>query len=165
MRCERCGSAHDNARLVADRADKLAKPAAPALIETSQARDSTASPAKAAAVFKRIKLAFLVLLLGSVGVPLYFYGNPRIVLPESPTRERENAVITLLQCLLVFRQIGEQMQAGLEPDISLQCASPSGPNVLRRDDGEIRVSHPNPQLYGYRAIYVTNVNPEPVLLQ
>ena len=105
----------------------------------------------------------LALLIGSVGISLYFYGSPRIELEESPTREREEAVGTLMQCLQVFRQIGESMLEEREPDMTLQCEPPSGPNILRREDEVLRVSHANPQMFGISGLYVTSLSPEPIV--
>ncbi|MSR11401.1 MAG: hypothetical protein EXR84_06315 [Gammaproteobacteria bacterium] len=74
-------------------------------------------------------------------------------------------MITFVQCLLIFRQLGEQMATGQEPDMALQCAAPAGSNLLQRDGDTLRISHANPQLYGYSEIFVTNLDPDPIGLQ
>ena len=164
VRCERCAATHETAQLVAARSEKLKKPERININEALPNEDAPA-PYKKKQGPKWIGKLVLAILSIAIAIPLYFYAYPAYVEIDSPTKEREQSVTALMQCLLVFRQIGELMQSGQEPDMSLQCASPSGPNIVRRNDTTIRVSHPNPQLYGVREISVTNLNPEPVIVQ
>ncbi len=146
------------------RSEQLRKPVAPATQIVAVTNEPTAARA-GTTVITWIKWVCGVLLLASIGVPLYFYSNPVIEVAQSPTRAREEAVITFVQCLLIFRQLGEQMAAGQEADMALQCAAPAGSNLLQRDGDTLRISHANPQLYGYSEIFVTNLDPEPTALQ
>ena len=164
VRCESCAAKHETAQLVQARAEKLRQPAKPAIVEESLDIESF-GPRKQGRSYRWLLQLGVVLLLLAVGIPLYFYAYPKIELEDSPVRAREEQISGLMQCLLVFRQLGEQMQSGLEPDMSLQCASPSGPNILRRNDTVIRILHPNPQLYGVQEISVSNASPEPVIVQ
>jgi len=161
-RCERCAEAHENAQIVRAQTELLNKPATN-VTTTATTPVVSESAEKAAAFLTWLPWIGMVLVLGGVGTSLYFYANPSpIAVQESPSREREEAATALMQCLLVFRQIGEQLAAGQEPDMSLQCAPPSGPNRLERDEDTIRVSHTDPQLFALETLYVTNLDPEPV---
>lgn len=90
----------------------------------------------------------VALVLGGTGTALYFYANHSpIAVQASPSKAREDAAISLMQCLQVFRQIGEKMSIGQEPDMNLRCAPHSGANRLERNEDTIRISHTNPQLF------------------
>ncbi len=161
-RCERCSDAHENAQLVRAQAESLNKPASNVITKVTTPEISE-SAENVAAFLTWLPWIAMVLVLGGIGTSLYFYANPSpVAVQESPSRAREEAATALLQCLQVFRQLGEQMAAGQEPDMSLRCAPPSGPNRLERDEDTLRVSHTDPQLYGLETIFVTNLDPEPV---
>lgn len=161
-RCERCAQAHEDSQLVRARSEQLSEPA-PGVTSAVTAPAATDLPGQPSAILNWLPWIGLVLVLGGVGTSLYFYANPQIVVPESPTREREETATALIRCLQVFRQIGEQMAAGQEPDMRMQCDPPSGPNLLERDEDTIRVSHADPQLFGLQTLYVSNSDPEPVV--
>lgn len=161
-RCERCAEAYENAELVRAQTASLSKPAT-SVTTTVTAPVASESAGDTAALLTWLPWIGMVLVLGGVGTSLYFYANPSpIAVQESPSRAREEAATALMQCLQVFRQIGEQMAAGQEPDMSLRCVPPSGPNRLERDENTIRVFHTDPQLFGLETIFVTNLDPEPV---
>ncbi len=161
-RCERCAEAHENAQRVEAQTELLSKPATSVTTAVTSS-EATDSPGSSAAFLQWLPWIGMVLSLGGVGSSMYFYTNPSpVAVQESPSRAREEAATALLQCLQVFRQLGEQMAAGQEPDMSLRCAPPSGPNRLERDQDTLRVSHTDPQLYALETIFVTNLDPEPV---
>lgn len=166
IRCERCEAAFENELQVRRQTEKLRQPALPAVSETAPEKSDREGSVRVSQVFAWLKWVSVILVLLGAAVPLYFYAYPHIEAPAvSPTRAREEAATALIKCLQVFRRIGEQLQAGQEPDMSLRCAAPAGANLLQREGTTIRVTHPNPRLYGYRSITVTNQDPEPVALK
>ena len=164
VRCERCADTFETRKQVAAQAEKLNRPTILPEGEELPSQEAVL-PLNTSKVLQWIRGIALAGVFGGVGVPLYFYAHPDTVLPPSPTRDREVAASRFMECLQVFRQLGEMMEAGENPDMGLQCASPAGPNILRRDGNYWRVSHPNPQLLGIRGLYVTSENPEPVVVQ
>ena len=49
--------------------------------------------------------------------------------------------------------------------VCLSTLGPGATNLVTRADGDIKISHPQPDFYGYREIYVSRNNPEPTLVQ
>lgn len=67
-------------------------------------------------------------------------------------------------CVQVFWEIAEVLKNGEEPGDSLRCPEQILPNIIARQNNDIIVRHPNPQLLGYTDIFVTRNNPVPILV-
>ena len=63
------------------------------------------------------------------------------------------------------KEIGEILQTGEMPDPLLGCEQADEPNLISREGDIIRISHPDPGIYGYREIFVNSSDPEPSLIE
>ena len=71
---------------------------------------------------------------------------------------------SLVQCMLVFEEIGEILQSDEIPDPSLRCNPLDLEYIITRDGDDIRVSHPDPSIYGVNELFVSKSNPTPNLI-
>ncbi|MBL4580308.1 MAG: hypothetical protein JKY30_01510 [Flavobacteriales bacterium] len=96
-------------------------------------------------------------------VSLLLYASPMLFQFDAEAVAAFETSQALEECRLVFEQIGYALEDGEEPNPSLQCADSNVPNIIERQDGTVRVSHPNPRQYGLSAIYVSTETHEVVL--
>ena len=106
----------------------------------------------------------IVICSTAVYAQLYFYTNPA----EAPIDQQQLATnqrfASIVQCLNVFRQVGQILTVGEIPDPQLKCEDPGGPLVITTNGDTLSISHPNPSIYGVSQISVSNENPFPILL-
>lgn len=81
------------------------------------------------------------------------------VLAEERTRDQ------IESCMLVFWEIATALSEGGEPDDSMRCQDTGLPMIVATIDGDLRISHPRPDLLGLTDIYVTRSNPVPILVE
>ena len=111
-------------------------------------------------------LIWLVIVIFSIAVyaQLYFYTNPTEANIDQQQLAINQRLVSIVQCLNVFRKIGQILTIGEMPDSQLKCEDLSGPLVITTDGDTISISHPNPSIYGVSQISVSNDNPFPTLL-
>lgn len=81
-----------------------------------------------------------------------------IIAEETTRNQIEN-------CMLVFWEIATRFANGDGYDDSLQCPEAGMPMDVATIDGELRVSHPRPDLLGLTDIYVLRGDPTPILVE
>ena len=59
----------------------------------------------------------------------------------------------------------DRLGASQWPDASRHCAGSDVPNIITTLGDDIRVAHPNPEVYGYTQIYVSRSNPDPTMVE
>lgn len=111
-------------------------------------------------------LIWLVIVICSIAIyaQLYFYTNPTEATIDQQQLAINQRLVSIVQCLNVFRKIGQILTIGEMPDSQLKCEDPSGPLVITTDGDTISISHPNPSIYGVSQISASNDNPFPTLL-
>ena len=161
--CEACKAVQDSQRYVEHESQKLSRPETPVRHHErslENGRDGAAAKSPNYAVHLII-IAVCLCFLAVRGYMLYAGARAA---PDPALLIQEQQMSSLVACLFVFRQIGEQLAANLAPAPDLRCADDAGPNRIARNGDQVRVSHANPEIYGYQAIYVTNAAIEPVLV-
>lgn len=162
--CENCAEDYENEKYVSSQAEKLARPKSSPLIEDSEEEEFT--PSRPSGKHKNIIPAIVIgICVCVISVQLYLYSNPIQVEQDPDALAREQAIASLVQCMLVFREIGLLLQNGGLPDDSMRCADSSVANIVSNVDGVVRVSHPNPRYYNHREISVSSTSPEPRLVR
>ena len=85
--------------------------------------------------------------------------TPQQVAAEERTRNQIEA------CMLVFWEIAEVLAAGRTPGDNLRCEETGLPMNVTTSNGDLRISHPRPDLLGLTDIFVTRSNPVPILVE
>ena len=91
------------------------------------------------------------------------FGAAAALSPQEVAAE-ERLLDQINSCVQVFWEIAEVLKNGEEPGESLRCPEQSLPYIIARQDNDIVVRHPSPQLLGYTDIFVTRNNPVPILV-
>jgi hypothetical protein len=84
---------------------------------------------------------------------------------EKEVMTEELGISSLQRCVVVFREIGSLLRSAQTPNESMRWDTSGTPNIIERTDGDIKVSHPHPDFYGYKEIYVSRSNTEPSLIK
>lgn len=162
--CDKCESIKQNERFVEAQTQKHAKPAAPVIPL------QTESEAEATQQAKKANPNTLPMVI--IGVCVVIIAAMQFVAFQSRYQPiaREELIDTmgissLQRCVLVFREIGTLLRSAQIPEESMRCDDSGTPNIIERSDGDIKVSHPHPDFYGYKDIYVSRSNTEPTLVQ
>jgi hypothetical protein len=84
---------------------------------------------------------------------------------EPPLRigPKETDAITN-QCLKHLWAVSKRLQEGLPPGKDMICPASGKPFEVIRDDSNIVVRSPSPELYGFNELRVSNQNPVPELI-
>jgi len=161
--CEKCISAVETEDFVTAQSKKLNKTE----IELVLSKHAEGKEADHSGVGKRKDGVVLWLGFGGgsvmIFISLLIYAFPMLFQFDAQAAEAFEASQALEECRLVFEEIGYQLEDGEEVDESLQCADSNVPNIVERQGGRVRVSHPNPRAYGLSAIYVSNETHEVML--
>lgn len=159
--CEPCAAALESERRVAEKSSKLNEQTQPVTILQAD-EDTEVIRRRKKSNPARWQIPAILLCAGVITARVYFLLNPPPVPADPQFQVLQQTITSKVQCLLVFRQIGVMLSAGQTPDPALHCAQPDAPNIISRSGDVVRVSHPDPQLYGWRALYVSSDNPDPV---
>lgn len=162
--CERCAEVFDNEKYVSSQTEKLTRPESTLVVDDPDAQTSV-SPGRKKQDNKVIPIVVIGICACILAVQLYLYSNPAQVEQPPELIAQQRALDSLVQCMLLFQQIGLVLQEGRMPDNSMTCADSSTPNVVSNVDGTLRISHPNPQHYGYAEISVSDADPEPRVIR
>jgi len=68
-------------------------------------------------------------------------------------------------CLQILWKVSALLQQGRLPDKTLLCPASQKPFMVTEIAGDIIVSSPNPELYGFKAMRVSKKNPVPELIK
>ncbi|MDA1369614.1 MAG: hypothetical protein O2971_02485 [Proteobacteria bacterium] len=80
-------------------------------------------------------------------------------------QEQEDNRFAIESCMLVFWDIATQLANGGQPDPTASCVEAGAPMLIARSNGDLRISHPRPELLGFSDIYVTRSNPVPIMVE
>ena len=161
-RCESCMKAFEAEQKISRESSRQHAAAMPDM--TSEPADAFVAPQP------RSESRYPVVQMAIIGVCVLLIAARYLLMPgtgepaDSSAAVREQVATSAVSCLLVFRQIGLQLVANQPHDPSLVCSDSPVPNRVSRDGGTVRVSHPNPEVYGFREIWVSNESPDPVLV-
>ncbi len=162
--CERCSEIHETEKYVTTQSEKLERPESTMVVE-EPAKEEFIPPTRRRGSSKVIQWAVVVVGFCIISSQLYFYSRPAEVQQDPSALAREQQLNSLVQCMLVFREIGLTLQEGRMPSNSMLCADSAAANILRNEEGGIRFYHPNPQYYGYAEISVGDESAEPKLVR
>ena len=79
-----------------------------------------------------------------ISVRLFTSSNTEYVPIDPAVRAQQLAIISLDRCISIFREIGEILKNDRMPGESLRCDESAATNLVIRADGDIKISHPQP---------------------
>lgn len=162
--CDKCDAIKENERFVQGEQAKLGKPAAPAIPMQTDVDDAEQSNRPKKSNPNTVPLIVITCCILIIAVQQFFVYQSRYK-PIEPESLVENLGISSLQrCIVVFREIGTQLRSAQLPNESMRCDDSGTPNIIERSEGDIKISHPHPDFYGYSQIYVSRSNTEPTLV-
>jgi len=152
--CEKCSDIVQSEAYVSAQSESLNRPAAEAPTSTPDLPPSEAQQ-------RRDKdRVFIWLGIGGSAVMMFMslliYSFPMLFEFDTELLAAIEAEDALEDCRLVFEEIGYVLSDGGVPDASMSCAETNVPNIISRQGGTVRVSHPNPGMHGLAEMYVTN---------
>lgn len=112
-----------------------------------------------------LPLAVIGVCISIIGVSQFLAFQSAYKPIDSETMVEELGIGSLQRCIVVFREIGSLLRSAQTPNESMRCDDSGTPNIIERTDGDIKVSHPHPDFYGYKEIYVSRSNIEPTLIE
>ena len=88
-------------------------------------------------------------------------------MPLTPqqVQAEETQLFQIESCMMVFWDIATQLANGEEPDANLRCEETGLPMLVATENGDLRISHPRPDLLGLTDIFVTRSNPVPIVVE
>lgn len=111
---------------------------------------------------EKMYMAILVLSFLFISFRVYTSIGATSILTQQQIQAEEVAINQLNLCVMVFWEIAAQLQNNQEPEQSLACAESDELNIISRDNDDIIVTHPHPELLGYSEISVRKSNPVPI---
>jgi len=162
--CEPCSEIFEAEKFVSTQSESLERPKS-TLVVDQLATENFNPRTHSKKTGKAIQRAVIVVGVCIISAQLYFYNNPTQVQQDPSAIAREQQLSSLVQCMLIFREIGLILQDGRMPDSSMICADSPVLNGVRNEDGVLHIYHPNPQYYGYGEISVSNEDPEPNVIR
>ncbi|MFT6056695.1 MAG: hypothetical protein ACJAS2_000971 [Pseudohongiellaceae bacterium] len=162
--CDPCDKIAENEKFVDSQTKKYTAPERPSIQMQTEDSVEKGSPKKHSNQ-NTLPLAVITVCLLIIGVSqfLAFQSAYKPIEPENMIEEL--GIGSLQRCILVFREIGSLLRSAQTPNESMRCDDSGTPNILERTDGNIKVSHPHPDFYGYKEIYVSRSNTEPTLIK
>ena len=161
--CEKCVEIRETEKYVSTQTQQHEQPETTIKMEKADDAGKFAEPKKKSNA-KHIQLGIIFICFGVMAFQLYRSQTDTSVPIDPETSAREVAITSFAQCLMVFRQIGLVLENGEMPGESMRCDEPEAANIVEQVGGDVRISHPDPELYGYSEIYVSRNNPEPVIV-
>ncbi|MDA1369334.1 MAG: hypothetical protein O2971_01030 [Proteobacteria bacterium] len=162
--CEKCVAIRETERYVAAQSKQLGPKNKPLKVDQPDDKKTT-SPGRRKSTSKAWQWAIIVASLIFVTVRMFFFSAPTSQSLGEPDIARQIALTSFAQCLLVFREIGVSLANGLNAQNTPRCADSDRANIVTTIGSDIRVAHPDPGFYGYRQIYVSRNNPDPILIE
>jgi hypothetical protein len=162
--CERCSEISETEKFVSSQAENLERPKSTIVVD-EPVTDTFNPPTRRKIQSNVIQWAVIAVGGCIISTQLYFYNNPAQVQQDPSAIAREQQLSSLVQCMLIFREIGLILQDGRMPDNNMICADSDTANVVANEEGSIRLFHPNPQYYGYDEISVSGADAQPRLVR
>lgn len=162
--CEACVDIREAERFVSAQSQQLNQPAISVTVEKVEA-ESPVAPTRAKPGRRTVQWVILLACFLIISVRMYTTSNTVYVPIDPAVRAQQLAIIPLESCILIFREIGGILKNNNMPGESLRCDESGTINLVTRADGDIKISHPQPDFYGYREIFVSKNNPEPTLVK
>ena len=162
--CEACVDIREAERFVSAQSQQLNQAPKPVAVEKVDA-DIPQAPGRAKSKSRTVQWMVLLVCFLIISVRLFTPSNTEYVPIDPVIRAQQLAIVPLDRCISIFREIGEILKNDRMPGESLRCDESGATNLVTRADGDIKISHPQPDFYGYREIYVSRNNPEPTLVQ
>ncbi len=161
--CDKCDAIKENERFVKGEQAKLGKPAAPAIpMQKDDDLKQSNKPQKANP--NTVPIIVIASCVAIIGAQQFFVYQSRYKPIQQEDLIQNLGISSLQRCILVFREIGTQLRSAQLPDESMRCDDSGTPNIIERSNGDIKVSHPHPDFYGYSQIFVSRSNTEPTLI-
>ncbi len=139
------------------------------LIRAEQAVENTQSyePAASAGPDRKEKVLMGIVIASCVFIAYQITNSlgSTSTLSQAEVMAEERKRDQIESCMLVFWEIASVLSNGGDPGESLRCEDTGLPMVVANVDGDLRVSHPRPELLGLTDIYVTRSNPVPILVE
>ncbi len=167
--CERCGDDAQLESFVAQRSSAKQEKVGALLAEAEQAVPQTATIQRdthsRTGTKEMLHIGIALVCCAAIAFQLFsaFGGQgaltPQQIIAEDRTRNQIEA------CMLIFWEIAEVLSAGRTPSENLRCAETGLPMIVANVDGDLRISHPRPDLLGLTDIYVTRSNPVPIVIE
>lgn len=162
--CDPCDKIYENEKFVDSQTEKHAKPDRPVIqMQTDEDIDETQTKNKSSS--NTIPLIVTSVCLILIGVTQFLAYQSAYKPIDQETMIDELGISSLQRCILVFREIGSLLRSAQTPNEAMRCDDSGTPNIIERSEGDIKVSHPHPDFYGYTEIYVTRSNIEPTLIE
>ncbi|NKB34419.1 MAG: hypothetical protein GKR91_15110 [Pseudomonadales bacterium] len=162
--CEKCVAIQETEKFVESQTQQHEKSESSIQIEKADSEGRFAKPEKKSNA-KNIQIGIIAISFAVMGFQFYRSSNDSFVPIDPETRARELAISSFAQCLILFREIGTVLANGDMPGDSMRCDESGAANIIEEINGDVRVSHPHPDFYGYSQIYVSRSNPEPTLVE
>ncbi len=162
--CDKCDAIKENERYVQGEQAKLAKPAGPAIAMQNDDDDAEQSNKSKKSNSNTIPVIVIVCCLAIIGVQQFLAYQARYKPIPREELVQNLGISSLERCILVFREIGTQLRSAQLPNEAMRCDDSGTPNIIERSEGNIKISHPHPDFYGYSQIYVSRSNSEPTLV-
>ncbi len=171
MLCEHCESIHSLETFVEHKAKEVARNNVSELLgEAEQAVEQAKlyeNKSIAQSPDHKEKVLMGIVMVSCVFIAFQIFSslgsNSSLSAEEILAEERSRDQIE--SCMLVFWEIAAQLANGIDPDDSLRCSDSGLPMIVATVDGDLRISHPRPELLGLTDIYVTRSNPIPILVE
>lgn len=162
--CDPCDQIVENEKFVTNETKKHAAPERPAIqMQTEDGIEEGPSKKKSNSNTIPLIVIGICILIISVTQFLAFQAAYKPIEPERMAQEL--GISSLQRCIVVFREIGSLLRSAQTPNEAMRCDDSGTPNIIERSDGDIKVSHPHPDFYGYKEIYVSRSNTEPTLIE
>lgn len=161
--CERCSEISETEKFVSSQSENLERPNSTMVVD--EPATETFNPPTRRKIQSNV-IQWAVIGVGGciIAAQLYFYNNPAQVQQDPSAIAREQQLSSLVQCMLIFREIGLILQDGRMPNGDMLCADSTAANIAVNEEGSIRLFHPNPQHYGHKEISVSAVDAAPRLV-
>ncbi len=165
--CEKCVVIREQEKFVDAQSQQLEQPEKPLIVDRGEdtGTENPSQRSKKKSFGPQMQWTIIVACMGFLIYRIYFYSTIDFVPLDDETRARELAITSISECLLIFREIGQILERGNMPAESLRCDQSGTPNIVTEAGGDIKISHPHPDFYGYNEIFVTRNNPEPTLVE
>lgn len=167
--CERCGDDTQLESFVAQRSATKQEKVGALLAEAETAVSQTRiiQPEVKSRTDTKEKVHIAIVLVCCVAIAFQIFNSfsgqgaltPQQIIAEDRTRNQIEA------CMLVFWEIAEVLAAGSTPGENLRCEETGLAMNVATVDGDLRISHPRPDLLGLTDIYITRSNPIPIVVE
>jgi hypothetical protein len=161
--CESCVSNRETEQIVAEKLQRQNKGAIQKQVTELGAENAEAAR-KGGQNSQLIQVLIIVACLLFLTVRLFLNSGSPDEQANSELPVAEFALVSLVQCMLIFEEIGEILQSNNTPDPALRCDQTAPPNIITRNGDDIKISHPDPGVYGVEELSVSKSNPVSTLI-